>query len=140
MKDWHLKATHLRHLGVDVKRVQITVQSVEESLVWGSLLNSREVRASLWCCWVNLLDGSLVAKSTDASDEKICGDLCNQISALFILDCGLDYNNGCLLLILQVNELILSNESSLGLNWLEHLQALLSMEEHHGVECWHSWN
>ena len=140
MKDWHLEATHLRHLGVDVKRVQITVQSVEESLVWGCLLNSREVRASLWCCWVNLLDGSLVAKSTDASDEKICGDLCNQISALFILDCGLDYNNSCLLLILQVNELILSNESSFCLNWLEHLQAFLSMEQHHGVECWHSWN
>ena len=121
MKDWYFETTHFGHLGVDVKRVQITIQPVKKSLVRGSLLNSREVGGSLWCCRVNLLDGSFVAKSTNASDEKICGDLCDEISALFILDGSLDNNNGSFLLILQVNKLILSNESSFCLNWLEHL-------------------
>lgn len=79
-------------------------------------------------------------KSTNTSYEKICGDLGHKVSILFILDCGLDDHHSSFLLILKVDELILRNQGGLSLDWLEDLKTFLTVQEHHWVECWNSWN
>lgn len=74
VKNWSLKATHGRHLWVNMQGVPIVAQSIEESLVtighflldevWSPVRNLRDLR----------LDGALVAKSAETAHKKTCSD------------------------------------------------------------------
>ena len=140
VEDRGLEAAHFGHLRVHMKWVVVTIQTIEECLIWLSLLLSRVVWRSLWRIRVALLYGSLVAKSTNASDEEIGDNLRDKLTIFFILNCGLDYDNSGLFLVLEINEFILGHKHGIWFDWLEHLETLLTMEQHHWVECWDSWN
>ena len=120
--------------------VHVTIQSVEECLIGLSLLHRGEIRRSLGSSRVDLLDGAFETEASDTSYEEDGRDLGNESAILLVLDCGLDHNDGCLTLVLEIDQLVLGDKDGVWLDGCEDLKALFAVEEHHGVEGGDAWN
>lgn len=48
MKNWLFKASHLRHIRVNMQGVQVCINSVEDGLVWLGFLYQFKISGSTW--------------------------------------------------------------------------------------------
>jgi len=70
VENWLVKAAHLGHFRVNVKRIAIVGKAVNESLVGSSDLFLLHIGSTFRRLREILFDGSFVSKSTEAAHEQ----------------------------------------------------------------------
>jgi len=104
VEDRNLESSHSRHLGVDMERVHISVESVEEGLVLGSRLLEGSAGCSLWDRRIVNLESSLMAEATRGSNEYDLVDLSNELLGFLVGNLGFVDNHERLAFVLDVGD------------------------------------
>ena len=70
VEDWHVESAHSRHLWVNVQRVPVSAQPVEDGLIALRLLLLDKIWLSIGRLWDVGLDGTLVTEASNTAHEK----------------------------------------------------------------------
>ena len=140
MENWHLKSAHSRHLWVNVQRVQVSAQPVEDGLIALRLLLLEKIWLSIGRLWDGGLYGTLVTKTSHTAHEKSCPDSGLQLSCLSLQDASVYNHKSTFALILQIRQALFDDIASAMHQGLLKSDLLLTMQDHHGVERGHTWD
>ena len=128
VEDWHFKTTHGRHLRIDVQRVLIVAQSVQNGLVLFSFVLNCNVCSSGRGFRIHFATLSLVPESTDSSDKERGLYDTDKFSSLGIFDFTVNDKQSSFDLILDIRDSIGNIVFSIRFDRLNKGHTLFSME------------
>jgi hypothetical protein len=134
MQDWSLETTFGRLDWVNVKRVVVAVESVQEGLSFFDLQTHDSVSWGLRGVWKVVFEESFPAESTNSSDKAILVYQGFQLSSVFIFDFRAQSQDSGFALILQVMDKLIDNQGGVILDGRDDLNSLFAVEQHHWVE------
>lgn len=129
VKNWFVEAAHFGHIWVDVERIGVTAEPVDECLVLGSGLFANEVSRAL-------RDGAghrahicaFAAEATDTADEQRRCAYNSDLVGVLLDNVGLGHKHRTLAFVSDINNLLFHNVALVLLQWLEALNVLLTVQ------------
>ena len=140
MKDGHVEATHLTHLRINMKRVPIVAQTIKEGLVLLSSLFLDEVGFTLRDRKELLLDGALVAKTSEAPHKQTRPNSAVKFARLRRDNLRVEDQKGSLAFVLEVGNVLLNDVFITRHERLLKNHLLFTVQKHHRVEGGNAWH